>query len=655
MGTADMTSPRRVTRNRHAVLTATALAAPIAAQLMMFVAMMVEGRWLFAMMVVPGLVGCAASAALSSLQSQPSHGVASANGRASGTNAVLSRDAGGEAATAFARINCPAWESLGLPSPEREPLPWRHIVRVWLGEPGMDVPLGMADSGVFRLDLARQGPHALVAGTTGSGKSVLLQTWCLALACRNPPHRLNFVFLDFKGGSAFNRLARLPHVVGNVCDLDLAHATRALEALERELKRRERLVADHHASAIGQVPDEPARLVVVVDEFHALHGQLPDYVDRLVRVASLGRSLGMHLVACTQNPLGQISADMKANIAVNLCLRVRDPLQSQELLASPAAAFIRPSTPGAAYCCDGDALTPFRCAAAGDLDAVITDVRRAARFSGLRAAPPLFSAPLPAIVDDARLHGMIAKYDGHSPGPGTTADTAANTVPFGLRDDGVTLDVASLPLTHGNIAIIGPHGRGRTTLLDLVADGLRERHGYQLRRSRTTAYGTNVVTVHRCGNGVASSPDVTPPITPPPIKPASSRPTSSTASPGQPYAPPCAPPRLIWLADDADALFDPLGTDPEAPRFHDALANPGVTVIFAVRDARHVRVPEHGTTRIVFPSGDRSADLMSGIPADVLARMGPDAPRTPGRAVLLDRGSAMPVQCAVFKSVSETP
>ena len=135
----------------------------------------------------------------------------------------------------------------------------------------------------------------------------------------NGPEHLNFVFLDFKGGSAFRKLERLPHTVGSVCDLDLAHAVRALRALEAELTRREQLSAAVHASDIRDMVNPPPRLIVVIDEFHALKDQLPDYVNRLVRIASLGRSLGMYLIACTQNPMGQVSADMKANMSVSIC------------------------------------------------------------------------------------------------------------------------------------------------------------------------------------------------------------------------------------------------------------------------------------------------------------------------------------------------
>lgn len=165
----------------------------------------------------------------------------------------------------------------------------------------------------------------MVAGTTGSGKSELLISWCMALAIRHSPQTLHFVFLDFKGGSTFNALERLPHTVGNVCDLDLAHAVRALNAIEQELARREALVSAERVSRFDQLSHPPARLVVVIDEFHALRDRLPDYMQRLNRLASLGRSLGMHLIVCTQNPMGQVHADMKANISLSICLRRHRP------------------------------------------------------------------------------------------------------------------------------------------------------------------------------------------------------------------------------------------------------------------------------------------------------------------------------------------
>ncbi len=166
----------------------------------------------------------------------------------------------------------------------------------------------------------------LVGGTTGSGKSELLQALVTGLAVTNRPDELGFVLVDYKGGSAFSDCARLPHTVGLVTDLDAHLTARALTSLDAEMKRRERLFAQASAprtstttaaaaSVCRELPPL-ARLVIVVDEFKALADEFPDFIDGLVRVAALGRSLGLHLVLATQRPAGIVSADMRANVAL---------------------------------------------------------------------------------------------------------------------------------------------------------------------------------------------------------------------------------------------------------------------------------------------------------------------------------------------------
>ncbi|MBT1162424.1 cell division protein FtsK [Bifidobacterium sp. SO1] len=594
----------------------------------MLVAMLAERRWLFAMMVVPGIIGCAASAALSSVRTDA---VAEDDAK---TPSHISPDVHDDGCVFPER--CPSWESLALPFAHEEPALWRHIVRVWLqgGESrhhALRATVGVRTDGPFEIDLVGQGPHALVAGTTGSGKSVLLQTWCIALACRYPADRLNFVFLDFKGGSAFNGLARLPHVVGNVCDLDLSHAVRALESIEGELRRRERLVAERRVGDVRQLRDPPPRLLIVVDEFHALRSQLPDSVDRLVRIASLGRSLGMHLVACTQHPSGQVSADMKANIAIGICLRVRDAMQSRELVGSDAAASISPSLPGAAYCHDGERLAPFLCAQVSDMDSIVRAIGVAHRFRGTAMPRRLFSAPLPrsVYVSAEDTPCVVVSESGH------------RLVGFGLSDDGVTLGTARIRIADGNVAIIGQHGRGKSTLIRLLLEALRNEPHMQLVFSRAEHGGMIRKIVHRTQS---ETPTILEPF-------ASHKTTSGTR---QDVDGPPACPHTVWLADDADPLFDPIGSHPLRDEFHRALLSPDMTVVFAVGTSRHVRVPEHCATRIVFPTADRPTDLMNGIPPEVLGRFTPEDFDTAGRAVLLERGRASPVQCFLLRSVGES-
>jgi S-DNA-T family DNA segregation ATPase FtsK/SpoIIIE len=214
----------------------------------------------------------------------------------------------------------------------------------------LSVALGVGADGVERIDLCRQGPHALVAGTTGAGKSELLQTMVAGLALAHPPDRCSFLLVDYKGGAAFAEAARLPHTVGLLTDLDDATTTRALRSLTAELTRREALLAAHTVADIADLPDAVplARLVIVVDEFATLAEELPAFVPGLVGIAQRGRSLGIHLVLATQRPAGVVSADIRANCTLRICLRTTDEADSRDVLGTSDAAHLPLDLPGRA-------------------------------------------------------------------------------------------------------------------------------------------------------------------------------------------------------------------------------------------------------------------------------------------------------------------
>jgi DNA segregation ATPase FtsK/SpoIIIE, S-DNA-T family len=242
---------------------------------------------------------------------------------------------------------------------------WRRSRRV------LTCTLGQTEQGPLALDLCAQGPHVLVAGTTGSGKSELLQTLVAGLALHHPPDLVSFLLVDYKGGAAFAEAAALPHTVGMLTDLDPQSTARALRSLTAELTRRERVLAGQGARDLADLPaDVPlARLVIVVDEFATLVEELPGFVSGLVGIAQRGRSLGVHLVLATQRPSGVVSPEIRANCSLRICLRTTDESDSRDVLGTALAAALPVDRPGRAYVRVGSA-TP-----------VLTQVARASGWS----------------------------------------------------------------------------------------------------------------------------------------------------------------------------------------------------------------------------------------------------------------------------------
>ena len=244
------------------------------------------------------------------------------------------------------------------PAPELVLAAWQRRGRT------TKVPIGIGADGPFILDLSVDGPHGLVAGTTGAGKSELLQTLIAVLCVANRPDAMTFVLIDYKGGSAFKDCARLPHTVGMVSDLDGHLTVRALDSLGAELKRREELLLYAGAKDIEDYWDakklqpglEPMpRLVLIIDEFAAMVAELPDFVTGLIDIARRGRSLGVHLLLATQRPAGVVSADIRANTNLRIALRVTSPDESADVIDTSDAAFIAKSTPGRCYIRSGAA------------------------------------------------------------------------------------------------------------------------------------------------------------------------------------------------------------------------------------------------------------------------------------------------------------
>jgi S-DNA-T family DNA segregation ATPase FtsK/SpoIIIE len=234
------------------------------------------------------------------------------------------------------------------PTPDSVRTRWQHPPR------GLGAPIGLDPAGPTSLDLRRDGPHALIAGTTGSGKSELLQTLVVSLAASHPPDRLTFVLIDYKGGAAFKDCVHLPHVVGFFTDLDGHLARRALISLEAELRRREAALREAGAKDLAEMESRapgtaPASLILVIDEFAFLKREVPEFVDGVVDIAQRGRSLGVHLVLATQRPSGVVDDKVRANTNLRIALRVADDQDSDDVIGRRDAARISKALPGRAY------------------------------------------------------------------------------------------------------------------------------------------------------------------------------------------------------------------------------------------------------------------------------------------------------------------
>ena len=226
--------------------------------------------------------------------------------------------------------------------------------------------VGMAAGQNLTLDLREHGPHALVGGTTGSGKSEFLQSWVMAMALEHSPARVTFLFVDYKGGSAFSECVELPHSVGLVTDLSPHLVRRALTSLNAELRHREHILQQKRAKDLLELerrgdPEAPPSLVIVVDEFAALVKEVPEFVDGVVNVAQRGRSLGLHLILATQRPAGVIKDNLRANTNLRVALRMADEDDSDDVVGSKAAAAFDPGAPGRGIVKVGPGrLTPFQ-------------------------------------------------------------------------------------------------------------------------------------------------------------------------------------------------------------------------------------------------------------------------------------------------------
>ncbi|MEU2353506.1 FtsK/SpoIIIE domain-containing protein [Streptomyces misionensis] len=368
--------------------------------------------------------------------------------------------------------------------------------------------LGVTERDLFGIDLDDDGPHALIAGTTGSGKSELLRTLIASMAVDADPEHLTLALIDYKGGGALDECAALPHTVGLVTDLDEQLSERALRCLEAELHHRERLLRETGLSHVrdyqrlrdtGRTELEPMpRLAVVIDEFATLVKALPDFVDALVGIAQRGRSLGVHLIMATQRPAGSVNDAIKNNVKLRIALRLESTGDSQDVIDNPAAAaigsrqwgraFYRLSarevvpvqtalstgvTPETAVTAPATA-APFLLAlpvaesgaaesdGATDLQRLVAAAKEAAELAGIAEPRRPWPDPLPAVVHVADLP-PIAERGLQTEAAGLPTYALADD-PERQRQYPVGWDPAA-----GNVLIYGGGGSGTSTALAALA------------------------------------------------------------------------------------------------------------------------------------------------------------------------------------------
>lgn len=319
-------------------------------------------------------------------------------------------------------------------------------------------------AGPVSIDLVSDGPHAVVGGTTGSGKSELLVSWVLALAASHSPQQVSFLLVDFKGGSSFGAVASLPHSVGLITDLDTASATRALESLGAELRHRERQLAECGARSIEELLAAGGaplpRLVVVVDEFAAMIADFPELHALFADIAARGRSLGVHLILCTQRPGGVLRDSVMANCTLRLSLRVNNGADSTAVIGAPSAATLPPFPLG--RCFLSVAGSEPRLA-----QVAVSDARDAARAHAAWPGAVLPRRPwLPPLPSRIALHTLEGAVRPHW--------SSARSIPIGLLD---LPQEQRQPVCHwdpgadGNLLVLGGQASGKTSVLATVAEG----------------------------------------------------------------------------------------------------------------------------------------------------------------------------------------
>lgn len=377
----------------------------------------------------------------------------------------------------------------------------------------MAAPLGVKSGNeIVYLDLHEKyhGPHGLVAGTTGSGKSEIMQSYILSMATLFHPYEVGFIIIDFKGGGMANQFRNLPHLIGSITNIDGKEINRSLLSIKAELVKRQELFAEQNVNHINDYiraykerkTNIPLpHLILIVDEFAELKSDQPEFMKELISAARIGRSLGVHLILATQKPSGVVNDQIWSNSKFKLCLKVQNKSDSNEVLKSPLAAEIR--EPGRAYLQVGnnEIFQLFQSAYSGaptrndgfnnrkkfrissvdlagkrsiiyeqvpehseegetQLDAMVSYIQEYCENNGIQRLPSICIPPLERIIPYS-----LEQY---------LSENTDITIPIGLADDPARQRqfVEELNFSQGNVFILGSSLSGKTCILQSIINGL---------------------------------------------------------------------------------------------------------------------------------------------------------------------------------------
>jgi hypothetical protein len=286
-------------------------------------------------------------------------------------------------------------------------------------------------------DLVECGPHAVVWGQSGSGKTVMLRTMVDSISRRYTPQQVQVVWIDFKGGTGAIGLSSLPHVVGVLTDLQPYRVSRVYEGLAAEIGRRETLLSSYGVNDLGALDGDVVcpRTLIVIDEVAIVLRDFPQWNDLLADLAARGRALGLHLVVAGQRISGQVPRSVLANASLRMCLRIGDPSEAHDILSTAHSAHIDAlvgAPPGTLLVSDGSQVATSRVESS-----VVGDIKEG-------RGVPLWCEPLPARIES---------------GPAT----AIAIMDDPSRQSQPPLYLADIP--SGMVVVTGDSGSGHSTLL----------------------------------------------------------------------------------------------------------------------------------------------------------------------------------------------